>query len=141
MKTGLVALLLGCTVIGGCDGARFRALWHGQQVASGGVVKVTSFNLVWGVEHDGRDVGNDAFSIEYVIAERSRDPRRREAEALAVFELVRPISEQWGLRSAELAAFPTLERKGRYDRYSFRRDRDGRWSFTRVEARVFATDK
>jgi len=37
-------------------------------------------------------------------------------------------------------AFPTLQRKGRYDLYGFERNADGRWTFTRSDAKVFAND-
>jgi hypothetical protein len=39
-----------------------------------------------------------------------------------------------------MAAFPILERKGRYDLYWFERQADGHWSFKRSDAKVFATD-
>lgn len=127
-------------LLAGCDN-HFHALWHGKNLPSGNAIKVTSFNLTWGIEHDDRDVGKDCFAIEYVTANPGADAKAREAEALQAFELVRPVSEQWGFRVASLAAFPTLERKGRYDLYRFQRQPDGHWSFTRTEAKVFATDR
>jgi hypothetical protein len=39
-----------------------------------------------------------------------------------------------------MSAFPTLQRKGRYDLYGFERNADGRWTFTRSDAKVFAND-
>ncbi len=124
----------------GCDD-HFRTLWHGQKLASGDLIKVTSFNLVWGIEHDDRDVGKDSFAIEYVTANPGADAIHREAEAAEVFAaLARPVTEQWGFHTASLAAFPTLERKGRYDFYLFQRGSDGTWSYTRSESKVFATD-
>jgi len=131
----LLPLLFGA----GCD-EHFHTLWHGEQLPSGGMVKVTSFNLVWGIEHDDRDVRKDSFAIEYVTAIPGADAVRRDAEALQVFELVRPASETWGFRTATLAAFPKLERKGRYDLYAFEQAADGRWSFKRSEMKVFAND-
>lgn len=136
------AILLSTLVLaatGGCD-SRFHTLWHGERLPSGNTVKVTSFQLVWGIEHDDRDVGKDALAIEYVMAEPGAGPAHRQAEALQVFELVRPVSEQWGFRTASLAAFPTLKRRGRYDRYRFERQGDGRWTVSRSEAKVFAND-
>jgi hypothetical protein len=117
-----------------------RTVWHDQKLPSGSTVKVTSFNLAWGVEHDERRTGDDAFAVEYVSAAPQADQQRRDAEAAEVFELIRPLSEQWGLRVASIAGFPSLERKGRYDLYRFERQADGRWSFTRSAAKVFATD-
>ena len=136
------ALLFGfaLVLVAGCDD-HFHTLWHSEKLPSGGLVKVTSFNLVWGIEHDDRNVGLDSFAIEYVSAVPGADSNRREAEAAEVFAaLVRPASEQWGFQTASLAAFPTLQRKGRYDLYLFQRGSDGTWSYTRSEAKVFATD-
>ena len=143
MKCGAIMFILGLilalVLVAGCDGP-FRTLWHGENLASGGSVKVTSFNLVWGVEHDDRDVNTDSFAIEYVTANPGADVAQREAEAAQVFELIRPVSEQWGLRTAQMAAFPTLARKGHYDLYWFEHQPDGHWSFKRSDAKVFATD-
>jgi hypothetical protein len=126
-------------VVAGCGGP-YRTIWHDQKLPSGKTVKVTSFNLVWGVEHDDRDSSKDCFALEFVSADPQAEPGRREAEATDVFELIRPISEQWGFRRASIAGFPTTERKGRYDLYWFQRQPDGRWSFTRTERKVFAND-
>jgi len=139
MKSRALLSALALLCVAGCD-AHFRTVWHGERVAPGSVIKVTSFNLVWGVEHDDRDVSQDSFALEYVSAIPDDDVQRREAEAVAAFELVRPASEQWGFHSASLAAFPRLERKGRYDLYRFERQPDGHWSFKRSAAKVFATD-
>lgn len=126
--------------VSACAGDHVRAIWHDQKLPSGKTVKVTSFHLVWGVEHDERDTAKDCFALEYVSADPQADPGRREAEATEVFELIRPVSEQWGFRTATVAGFPALERTGRYDLYWFRRAPDGRWSFTRSEMKVFAND-
>ena len=136
------SLLLGVVLVlvAGCDD-HFHTLWHGEKLPSGGMVKVISFNLVWGIEHDDRSVAKDSFAIEYVTPCPGADATRREAEAAEVFAaLVRPASEQWGFREASLAAFPTLQRKGRYDLYLFQRGSDGTWSYTRSEPKVFAND-
>ena len=125
--------------IAGCD-EHFHRLWHGENVSPTNTIKVTSFNLVWGIEHDDRDVRKDSFAIEYVSAAPHADTLQREAEAWQAFELMRPVSEQWGFRIASMAAFPTLERKGRYDLYLFERQADGRWSFKRTDAKVFANE-
>jgi hypothetical protein len=132
-------MIVAVSCLSGCE-SHSRPLWHDQQLPSGKTVKVTSFNLVWGVEHDERDINKDSFALEYVSANPQAEATRREAEALDVFELVRPISELWGFRSASIAGFPTVERKGRYDVYQFVRQPDGRWSFTRSEMKVYATD-
>ena len=112
----------------GCDDGVFHTPWHEEKLDSGRVVKVTSLNLVWGSEHDDHALGKDCFAIEYVEADASADPKAREAEATEVFELVRPMSEQWGFREATVAAIPTLEHRGLYDLYWFRRDGNDQWS-------------
>ena len=127
-----IALLAGC--------GPSRPVWHDQKLPSGKTIKVTSCLLVWGVEHDERDTSKDSFALEYVSADGQAEVARREAEASEVFELIRPISEQWGFRSASIAGFPSVERKGRYDLYWFQRQAGGRWSFTRSERKVIATD-
>jgi hypothetical protein len=133
------ALLLACALIlAGCGPS--RTLWHDERLPSGRTIRVTSFMLVWGAEHDDRDANHDCFALEYVMADPQADVKTREAEAAEAFELVRPASERWGFGTATLAAFRTLERKGRYDQYVFRRAADGRWSSTRTEQKVYATD-
>jgi hypothetical protein len=140
MKARAVLPALVLLFAAGCDD-HFRTLWHGEKLPSGSMIKVTSFNLVWGIEHDDRDVGQDSFAIEYVTAIPGSDVKNREGEAREVFAaLVRPASEQWGFHMASLAAFPTLQRKGRYDLYLFQRGPDGTWSYTRSEPKVFAND-
>jgi hypothetical protein len=139
VRTSLGAIVLTLPLLAACSG-HYRSVWHDLKLPSGKIVKVTSFNLVWGVEHDDRDATKDCFALEFVSANPQAEPRLREAEAAEVFELIRPVSEQWGFQAASIAGFPTLERKGRYDIYRFERQRDGKWSFTRAEAKVFAND-
>jgi hypothetical protein len=114
--------------IAGCDGGPFHTPWHEESLASGNKIKVTSLNLVWGAEHDDHALGKDCFAIEYVTSFPGADAKQREAEALEAFELVRPMSEQWGFREATVAAIPTVDHRGLYDLYWFQRQPDGRWS-------------
>ena len=118
----------------------FRTTWHDQKLPSGKTIKVTSFMLVWGVEHEERFTDRDCFAMEYVSAIPGADSTERIAEAKEVFELIRPVSEQWGFQMATIAGFPKLERKGKYDLYVFNRNTDGEWSFTRTDTKVFAND-
>jgi len=118
-----------------------RPIWHDQVLPSGRTVKVTSFNLVWGIEHDERDVSKDSFALEFATTTPTDDAAAQEREALEVFELIRPASELWGLPSADVSRFPTVERKGRYDIFHFTRESDGKWSVTRQSAKVFANDE
>jgi hypothetical protein len=127
MKYCGMLLVLMLVSVAGCDGP-FRTAWHGETLASGSTIKVTSFNLVWGGEHDEHTIGQDCFAIEYVTSYPGADAKRREAEAAEVFELVRAASEQWGFREATVAAIPTLEHKGLYDLYWFQHQPDGHWS-------------
>lgn len=127
MNYGRLLLVLVLLAVASCDGP-FKTPWHSEKLGSGEVIKVTSFNLVWGAEHDDHALGKDCFAIEYVTAHPDADAKRREAEATEVFELVRPASEQWGFREATVAAIPTLEHKGLYDLYWFQRQPDGHWT-------------
>ena len=138
-RSRLSSLIVPLLLVTACSGP-FRTLWHDVKLPSGKTVKVTSCLLTWGVEHDDRDVTKDSFALEYVVTEPQADAKRRESEALEVFELIRPTSELWGLPSASIAAFPKLERKGRYDLYVFQHQPDGRWTLTRSEMKVFAND-
>lgn len=130
-----LALLL----LAGC-GDTTRTLWHEQKLPSGRSVKITQMVLAWGGEHDRRIAAEDCFALEFVSSRPGADTAEREAEALEVFELVRPLSEQWGFRIASVAGFPTLDRRGRYDLYAFERGADGRWTFRRTEMKVFRND-
>ena len=137
---GLCSLILGMMMVGPIGCGDYQGVWREQKLPSGRSVKVTSFNLVWGAEHDDHALGGDCFSMEYVVAKPEADPRSRAQEAVEVFELMRPASELWGFNSAELAAFPTVARKGHYDLYLFARGADGKWSFTVQPRKVFAND-
>lgn len=113
-----IALLMVVAIVGGCFGGPFRTPSHSERLSSGASIEVTRFMLVWGSEPDHPDdhtSSGDCLSMEYVMAAPAATPAQREAEALQAFELMRATSEQWGFRTAELAAFPSLERKGRYD--------------------------
>jgi hypothetical protein len=123
-----------------CGCGEYQPVWREQVLPSGEHIKVTSFNLVWGADHDEHALGGDCFSMEYVAAKANADPESRAQEAVAVFELMRPVSELWGFRSAELAAFPTAARKGHYELYLFSRGADGKWSFSVQPRKVFASD-
>ena len=128
MKYCGILPVLALVLVAGCDGP-FHTPSHDEKLASGATIKVTSFNLVWGAEHDEHALGKDCFAIEYVSSYPDADTKRREAEAVEAFELVRPVSEQWGFREATVAAIPTLEHRGPYDLYWFQRQPDGHWSF------------
>jgi hypothetical protein len=118
----------------------YRMIFHDQRLPSGTMIKVTSFNLVWGVEHDERTPGNDSFSLEYVSNIPQADQQARDQEALEVFELVRPVNEQWGFKRTSISAFRSARRKGPYDIYNFEHAPDGKWAFQRYPAKVFIND-
>lgn len=133
-------LILALALLAGCDGP-YRQTWHGVTLPSGAMVKITSFYLVWGVEHDERNPRDDCFSLEFVTNIPSGDEAARERELQEVFELIRPASETWGLKTAEVARFPTIERKGHYDLFAYKRAADGKWTYARSDRKVFATDQ
>jgi hypothetical protein len=107
---------------------------------SGKSVKITAFHLLWGVEHDERRSHDDTFGLEYASAAAQGDLAVLDREIAEVFELIRPISEQWGLTVATIAAFPTTKRQGRYYIYTFTREPQGQWTFERKPAKVFIND-
>jgi hypothetical protein len=124
------AIVLAVIALGACSN---QPIWHDQVLANGKTIKVTSFNLAWGIEHDVRDAGQDCLSLEFVWSNPEADEAAQEREALEVFELIRPASELWQFKSAVLSVFPTLERTGRHSVFSFTRGADGKWSSTRGE--------
>jgi hypothetical protein len=145
-KSVAIGFILACVLLVGAFFGFFyleggsRPLFHDQVLASGKTIKVASFYLVWGVEHDERRTGDDSFQLEYVSSFANADQQARDLETLEVFELIRIASEQWGFAKATVSAFPTTERKGKYDIYAFSRASDGRWSFNRTQAKVFANN-
>ena len=62
--------------------------YRSQILPSGRSIKVTSFHLAWGVEHDNRISNNDCFNLEYVSSVTGTDTQARDREALEVFELI-----------------------------------------------------
>lgn len=123
-------------------GGENRPVFRDQALPSGKTVKVTSFYLVWGVDHDprDRDASEDGFQLEYVTSSPNSDQQVRDQECLEVFELIRPICELWGFDHATINAFPSVHRKGRYDVYLFKRPSMGKWAFDRHSAKVFVND-
>jgi hypothetical protein len=96
--------------------------------------------FAWGIEHEDRHARDDCFILEYVSTVPHTDPEAVDRETVEAFELIRPISELWGLQAAQVSAFPRVERKGRYFLYVFTRNPDGTWSFTRKQEKVFIND-
>jgi hypothetical protein len=115
---------------------------HETKLPSGKMVKVTMCNLVWGVGHDEseRDAGLDQFELDLVSSMPGADLQARAQEVWEAFELIRPVSEQWGLRKATISAFPSTRRKGPYDIYAFQRGADGKWTVDRHQAKVHIND-
>lgn len=111
-----------------------------QRLSSGRVIKVTSFVLAWGLEHNERIPQQDSLSLDYVSSVPDADSESIDKEAMEVFELIRSVSEQWGFRSATLCAFPSTTRRGRYYIFAFNKTPDGSWSFQRSSAKVHIND-
>jgi len=97
-------------------------------------------NFAWGVEHADRHTRDDCFVLEYVSTVPHADPAAVDRETLEAFELIRPSSELWGLNVANVSAFPSVKRKGRYYLYIFSRGSDGKWNFERKPTKVFIND-
>lgn len=125
----------------GCFGPdNFHQPTNDQRLPSGKTIKVTSCQLVWGGDHDERHPGQDSFALEYVSAFPPSAGKELDQEALEVFELIRPISEQWGFSTATVSAFPSAERTGPYNMFWFSRSSGGQWSFSRHPSKVFNTE-
>ena len=122
-----VGLLTGCVF--GNDKA-FHQPVREQRLPSGKTVKIVSCALAWGGEHDGRKPDQDAFELEYLSSVPRVPPQELEGEALEAFELIRPISERWGLGTATVTALRTPERTGTYDVFIMTRSATGTWSHT-----------
>ena len=127
-KKLLVMMSLFATFLLGCSES--RPVWREQKLPSGRQVKVSFMTLAWGVEHDERFPDQDAFTLWYVTSLPESGPQERESEAREVFELIRPISEQWGFKSASLSAYRTPQRERTYDLFIFKRGDDGKWLCT-----------
>ena len=110
-----------------------------QRLRSGKAIKVTSCQLVWGSDHDGRHPEQDSFALEYVSSFPPSAAKELDQEAVEVFELIRPVSEQWGFSTATVSAFPSAERTGPYNIFAFSRSSTGQWSFSRHSSKVFNT--
>jgi hypothetical protein len=133
-------LLAGAVSVFLFSGSQIRSIFHDQVLPSGKTVKVTMCNFAWGVEHADRHVRDDCFVLEYVSTVPHGDPAAVDRETLEAFELIRPVSELWGLNVANVSAFPSVQRKGKYFIYVFSRGSDGKWGFERKPAKVFIND-
>lgn len=122
------------------SGPQVRSISHRVVLPSGKAVEVTMCTFAWGVEHAERDVQKDSFVLEYVSTVPHTDLAAVDRETMEVFELIRPVSELWGLDVASISAFPTVNRRGNYFLFFLSRNSDGNWSFQRKAAKVFIND-
>ena len=138
----LAVLLAGGTIVAlfFFSGPQVRSISHKVVLPSGKAVEVTMCNFAWGVEHAERDVQKDSFVLEYVSTVPHTDLAAVDRETLEVFELIRPVSELWGLDMANVSAFPTVNRRGKYFMFLLSRNLDGKWTFQRNAAKVFIND-
>ena len=146
-RSFVLGFVFACLLLGGAlvaafflIGPKIRTIFHDQVLPSGKVVKVTMCNFAWGVDHADRHVRDDCFVLEYVSTVAHGDLAAVDRETLETFELIRPISELWGLNVANVSAFPSVQRKGKYFTYVFSRSSDGKWNFERKPAKVFIND-
>jgi hypothetical protein len=132
MRTRCLGLVIVAALSTACFGDRgvFREPIREQRLPSGKTVRVVSCLLAWGVEHDERFPDQDAFAIEYVSTVPQASPQELEREVLEVFELIRPISEQWGLPTATVSALRSPDRTGTWELFAFKRSASGTWSHT-----------
>jgi len=127
IRLGFVCFLVLC----GCEPGEFHEPWRDQALPSGKTVKVKSLQIAWGVEHDEpRKPQHDCFVLQFVYSAPDGGDEAHAQEAKEVFELIRPVSEQWGFTNAELMAYSTLEPDRHYDLFFFQRGSDGQWSST-----------
>jgi len=124
--SALVPAVLLCGLMG-CGGANPEILerTRKQVLPSGKQITLIDVHFGFGARDN---LGNDSFVVGYVSTDPNAGPTVNQQEALEVFELIRPVSEQWGLKEAEVEAFPTSKNKGSYVSYQFRRAPDGKWS-------------
>ncbi|MCK9408666.1 MAG: hypothetical protein WCX28_11165 [Bacteriovoracaceae bacterium] len=116
------------------------SLFQERKLPSGRMIKVISFNLAWGSDHDTRMKNEDCFALEYVSSAPDLDTLAKNQETLEVFEMIRLLSEMWKLDKAVISVFPFPKRKGAYDIYSFQHNSDGTWTFDRRTAKVHVND-
>lgn len=121
-------------------GPQIQTIFHDVTLPSGKVIKVTACHFAWGVEHSERIISDDSFALEYVSTVPHTDLDAVDRETVETFELIRPISELWGIKQASVCAFPSVQRKGKYFIYNFSQNADGKWSFERKPAKVFIND-
>jgi hypothetical protein len=128
-----VALLLNVPT-----GGRYEAHHRTLRLASGRTLEVTALHLAFGDAHSGRGAVDDDIEVEYVTSES--DGAGRDREASEVFEAIRPLVESLSVGYASVAAFPSLVRKGHYQRRLYTRDSGGAWTSTRSDEKVFVND-
>lgn len=121
-------------------GQNYQPTFREQTLPSGKTVKISMCLLAWGIDHDDRTPEKDTFLLEYVSTSPQMSAEAVDQETQEVFELIRPVSEQWGFSKAQVSTFPTTKRKGPYFIYNFSRNSEGRWSFERETSKVFIND-
>jgi hypothetical protein len=94
-------------------GPQVRAISHDVVLPSGKAIKITACHFAWGVEHGERHVSQDSFTLEYVSTVPHTDLAAVDRETVETFELIRPISELWGLNVANVSAFQPYNVRGR----------------------------
>ena len=117
-----------------------RMLFRDQILPSGSVMKVSSFNLVQRKENKNHKRSKACFALEYASSVSNAEPESKAREALEAFELIRPISEQWGLDTASISALQSSNRNGAYDKFVFKRSADGKWFYSRYPAKLQSVD-
>lgn len=127
----VVLMQIGCETKSGSNSVyNYRE----QLLPSGGKVKIIGLNLAFGDRTSG---SQDVMILSYQTTFFDPSNAYRKKEAYEVFELVRPMCEQWSLNGANLMAFHGLNEKGDFWAIRFRRGADGKWTFEEMPGKVY----
>ena len=132
MKLPLITALLALACTVSCQDYSSE-MTRNQVLSSGKTVKLLGVHFGFGSQENK---GNDSFTVEYSITNPKADDATKDKEAWDVFELIRPVSEQWGLKEAEVSAFPTPQHKGAYTFYRFRHSTEGKWAMEKMNGSI-----
>lgn len=127
----IVLVCVGCRIgesVDSVNGSREQIL------SSGNKVKITGLNLAFGDRASG---SQDVMVLSYQTLYVEKVSSDRNKEAHEVFELIRPLCEQWRLSGADLMAFQKNNGKGDFWAIRFRRGTDGRWNAEEMPGKVY----
>ena len=91
MKSLIPGLVVSVLSLIGCS--ETHSIWHDQVLPSGKSIRVTSFNLVWGVEHDERDANR--VICEQPMSSTQIPPRVWSKRIGARFHIISSQNSSW----------------------------------------------